>query len=333
VQHRSTRRQLLQSVGVAGLVWLAGCGRPSGGEPSARVARIGYLGSSRGLSPTEEAFQQGLRELGYVEGQNVVVEWRLTEGVSDRFPALAADLVQQGVDVIVAPTTLAALAAKGATSTIPIVFAAAADPVGAGLVASLAQPGGTITGLSTQNVRTAGKRLELLKETVPQLTRLGYLFDASDPSNVLAAREVREAAQALAIPLEPLGIRAADELEAAFDAAIRDQVDGLFASTGPLLAAYRPRILGLAARHQLPAMYSQREFAVEGGLMAYAADFPDLYRRAASYVDRILKGARPADLPVEQATRFLFVVNLPTARALGLAVPPPVLAQATEVIQ
>jgi putative ABC transport system substrate-binding protein len=297
------------------------------------MARLGYLASGRALSPAEEAFREGLRELGYSEGQNLTVEWRLAEGAPERFPALAAELVALDVDVIVAPTTLAAAAARQATATIPIVFAAAADPVGSGLVTTLARPGGNVTGLSTQNVRTAGKRLELLKETVPRLARLGYLFDAGDPSNVLAAREVHEAAQALGLTLQPLEVRGADEFEGAFETATREGVEALAVSTGPLLAAHRTGILALAARARLPAMYSQRDFVVAGGLMAYAADFGDLYRRAAGYVDKILKGARPADLPVDQATRFDFVINLKTAQTLDLTIPPHVLAQSTEVLQ
>lgn len=280
-----------------------------------------------------EAFRQGLRDLGRVEGQHVMLEPRFAQGALDRLPPLAAELVQLKVDVIYAFSTLAAVAAREATSTIPIVFAGVSDPVGTSLVASLARPGGNLTGLSHINVELGAKRLELLKEAVPTVSRVAILFNPADPSNTLQVPELQGAARALGVTLHPLGVRGANEFEPAFAAMLQERAEALLTLGGPLTAAHAKRIVDFTAMHRLPAMYGLRSFVEVGGLMSYAANLVEQSRRAASYVDKVLKGGTPADLPVERPTQFELVLNLKTAKALEITFPPTLLILADEVIQ
>jgi putative tryptophan/tyrosine transport system substrate-binding protein len=297
-------------------------------QQAAKVARIGYLvGASLSLSPhLHEAFRQGLRDLGYVEGRNVVMEYR----------DAASELVALKVDVIVAGGTPLALAAKQATKTIPIVFATAADPVGSGLVTSLARPGGNLTGLSILAPELVGKRLEQLKQAVPGVTRVAVLWqpgghDERTDKDILKEAEV--SARALGVRLQFVEARGPADFDRAFSDMTRARMGALTVLTSVMFLNERRRLADLAAKTRLPAVYSAREFVDDGGLMAYGPDRADLYRRAATYVDKILKGAKPGDLPVEQPTKFELVINLKTAKALGLTIPPSLLARADEVIQ
>jgi len=330
---RWNRRRFVQGVGVTGLALLAGCGRLPGQAP-ARVYRLGYLTTDSPDPPSSnlDAFRQGLRDLGYDEGQNLVVEYRHAEGQLERLPELAAELAQLQVDVIVTLAAPPTLAARQATETIPIVFTNVNDPVGLSLVASLARPGGNITGLSTLSGVTSGKRLELLKETVPGVSRVAAFWSAANPGQVLVFQEAQEAAQALGLQLQPLGARSPDDFDSLFDVAIGERADALVVLPAVRLR-YPSQLVDFAAKHGLPAMYSERAKVEAGGLMAFEPNYGALNRRAAYYVDRILKGTKPADLPVEQPREFDFVINLRTAQALGLTIPPHVLLQATEVIQ
>jgi len=304
-------------------------------QAPAKVPRIGYLSSS---SPTDlthllEAFRQGLRELGYVEGQNIAIEYRWAEGKYERLPDLAAELVRLKVDVIVTEAPPAPEAAKQATSTIPIVFAVTGDPVAEGLVASLARPGGNITGLASIAPEVVGKQLELLKEVAPKVSRVAVLQNPSNQGHPPMLRQAEGAARALGVQLHILQARTPLEIEAAFAAMRRQRAGGVLVLRDPLFNAQRAQIAALAAKSRLPAVYGHREAAEAGGLMAYGASSPHMFRRAATYVDKILKGAKPADLPVEQPTRFELVINMKTARALGLTIPPSVLVRADQVIQ
>ena len=284
--------------------------------------------------PWREAFRQGLQENGYKEGQNVVVESRWADGQYDQLTGLTMDLVRQKVDVIVAATTTPAQAAKKTTATIPIVFLIIADPVAQGLVTSLARPGGNATGLaSTAGPEIYGKMLELLKEAVPGLTRVALLWNPASPFGALFVREVESAARSLGVQVKAIEGRRPEEFENAFGAAVRERAGGLVVTPDPMFIAHRARLADLAARSRLPAVYGVRQHAEAGGLMVYTADFTDLYRRAGGYVARILKGAKPGDLPVEQPTKFELVINLKTARALGLTIPQSVLLRADQVIQ
>jgi putative tryptophan/tyrosine transport system substrate-binding protein len=296
------------------------------------VKRIGYLAQVT-RAPLVEAFRQGLRELGYREGQNLAIEFRDAEGQPARLPALAAELVQLHVDVIVTFPTNAARAAKHATTTLPIVMAAADDPVRTGLVASLAQPGGNLTGLSNFGPDLSGKRLELLKEAVPTLARIAVLWNAADSGMTLRFNQMEVAARALGQTVDPLGVHDATQVESALTAMTQERPDALFVITDVLTARHWGRIVDFAAQHQLPTLFEYREPVVAGGLIAYGPSQADLHRRAAYYVDRILKGTKPADLPVEQPTKFELVINVKTAQALGLTIPPSVLFQADEVIK
>jgi putative ABC transport system substrate-binding protein len=279
------------------------------------------------------AFLDGMRERGYVEGQDLLIEWRWAEGQEAHLLGLAQELARLPVDAIVAVGS-AISAARDATTTIPIVFPAHSDPVGSAFVASLARPGGNLTGLSAFNPQIGGKRLELLKETVPALSRLAVLWLASQPPAAGAElRALEQAAQTLDVGLLSLSVRTARDLPPAFGAMASGRADGLITVASPLLTEWRGQLVELATKHRLPSLYPNRENVDEGGLMSYGANVPDLYRRAASYVDKILRGARPADLPVEQPTTFDFVVNLQTARAIGITMPPSVLQQTTDVIQ
>jgi len=302
-----------------------------------KVYRIGILaGSSQALNwpPIKEAFHQGLRELGYVEGQNVSLEYRYTEGNVALLPALAADLVRRNVDLIAVGGYAMALAAKQATTTIPIVMTGSPiDPVEAGLVESLARPGGNITGVITLATETAGKLLELFKETVPTLVHVAVFYDVANPTNFLHAQAVQTAGQALGLAVQLWEVRGLDDFERVFAALRQERPDGLYVTGGPLIRAHETRIIDFAVQSGFPAVYEGRESVEAGGLMSYTVDRVDQYRRVAAYVDKILKGTRPADLPVERPMKFQLVINLKTAKALGLTIPPAILFQADEVIR
>ena len=299
-----------------------------------KVSRVGFLfyGAS-GPSPELDAFRQGLRDLGYIEGQNIAIEYRFANGQVGRLPELAAELVPLKLDVIVTPGTPASMAAKKATSTIPIVFAGVADAVGAGLVTTFARPGGNVTGLTSISAELGGKRLELLKVVAPKASRVAVLYNPADRSNVLVLKELQESSRALGLTLQPLAVRGPGEFEGAFAAMTRERVHALFGAAGVLTTEHRKPLVGLAAKARIPAMWGERQFVEAGGLMSYAVNFYDEVRRAATYVDKILKGAKPADLPVEQPTKFELVINLKTAKALGFTIPQSLLQRADEVIQ
>jgi putative tryptophan/tyrosine transport system substrate-binding protein len=301
-----------------------------------KVPRIGYLSGSPPFSIAEhnEAFRQGLRELGYMEGKNIVIEWRSAEGKRDRLPALATELVHLKVDVIVTAGPLVTRAAKEATVTIPIVMAQDPDPVGNGFVASLARPGGNITGLSRIAPELSGKQMELLKEIVPMLSRVAVFGTSSRPGDALTLREVELAAGAFGVKLQYLDILSPKDIETAFQAAVRERADGaLWFVTGSIGNPHREKVADLAVSSRLPVIYFEREDVEAGGLMSYGVNVVDLHRRAATYVDKILKGRKPADLPVEQPTKFEFIVNLKTAKEMGLTIPPTVLFQADKIIK
>jgi len=307
-------------------------------QQAAKVARIGFLSTSPagGIPHLREAFLEGLRDLGYVEGRNVVIEYRFAEEKLERLPTLAAELVALKVDVIVAPNTPAALAAKQATRTIPIVFSFAADPVTSRLVTSLAQPGGNVTGLSVFGPELVGKCLEQLKQAVPGVSRVAYLWqpgalDERQEKDRLKRAEV--AARALGMRLQVVEARGPEDFDRAFSDMTRARADALTVLGGAMLFTERRRLVDLAAKNRLPAVYSWREFVDVGGLMSYGPDLADSLRRATTYVDKILKGTKPGDLPVEQPTKFELVINLKTAKALGLTIPQSVLARADQVIE
>ena len=302
-------------------------------QSARQVWRIGYLGtSSPALEPNlVNAFRQGLRELGHIEGQDIVIEYRWAEGKYDRFPELAAELVRLKVDVILTAGTPGALAAKQATRTIPIVMAVVADALAYQLVASLAQPGGNVTGLSTLARDLQGKQLEFLKEIVPRLSRIAVLVNPANPFNDVLGRE--QVQQALRLKLELFEVKAAEEFEAVFAAIARQRPDALFMIADRFLLAHRARIVAFAARQRLPGMYPYKEFVEAGGLVSYAPSYPEMFRRSATYVDKILKGAKPADLPVEQPTKFELIINLKTAKALRLTIPQTLLLRADQVIE
>ena len=307
----------------------------AGAQPASR-ARIGYLefGTAAPGTPLLEAFKQGLRDLGWVEGQNIAIEVRYADGKRDQLPELATELVRRKVDLIFVSTTPAALAAKHATTTIPVVFGFVGDPVGSGVVASLARPGGNITGWThLAGLELAGKRLELIKETVSGATRIGALWNPANPGNAPFVKELEAAAQALKVQLHPVPVREPKEIDSAFGALARARVEALVVVADGMLLAQRDRIIALVARSRLPAMYPSTDLVEAGGLMAYSVNLPEMYRRGASYVDRILKGARPADLPVERPTRLYFVINLTTAKTLGLTIPASVLLKADRIIE
>ena len=309
---------------------------PAEAQQRGKVYRIGMLaGSSQALTwqPSNEAFQQGLRELGYVEGQNVIMEYRYAEGNVALFPELAADLVRSKVDIIVALGQPGVLAAKHATTTIPIVMTVPTDPVETGLVESLARPGGNITGFTSRAIEIAGKPLELFKETVPTLVRVAFLYDAANPVNVLHAKEVQTAGRSLGLTVQLWEVRGTDDFERVFAALRQERPDGLYVPGGPLIGANEKRIVDFALKSGLPSMHEGRASIEAGGLMSYAYDIVDRFRRVASYVDKILKGTKQADLPVEGPMKYELIINLKTAQALGLTIPPSVLFQADEVIK
>jgi putative ABC transport system substrate-binding protein len=304
-------------------------------QPEKKVPRIGMVLSGTLASDRSgnDAFKQGLHELGHVEGQNIVIEYRYAEGKLDRLPALVAELARLKVDVIVVQGTEPALAAKQYTSTIPIVMAHVGDPVGRGIIASLARPGGNITGLTSASPDLSGKRLELLKETVPGLSRVGVLWNPASQGATANFKETEASARTLGMNVQSLEVRSSNDVESALKAATGKRAHGLIVVEFAGLSAYSRRIVELATKSRLPTMFAQGAHVESGGLMYYGPNFPDLYRRAATYVDKILKGAKPADLPVEQPKKFEFVVNLKTAKQIGLTIPPNVLARADKVIR
>jgi putative ABC transport system substrate-binding protein len=311
------------------------CGSARAQQPT-KIPRIGYLtgATADGQSARIEAFGQGLRELGYVEGKNIVVEYRYAEEKLERLPALAAELVRLKVDVIVTGGGPNTHAAKEATPTIPIVMTNDVDPVGSGFVASLARPGGNITGLSNLAPELRGKQLELLKEIIPKLSRVAVLgMGSTFPAINQTRTEIESTAGAFKIKLQYLAVQSPKDIETAFRAAGEGRAGAILVMSGPIFNSNRKQIAKLAVKSRLPAIYSHSQHVIDGGLMTYSASLPDLDRRAATYVDKILKGAKPADLPVEQPTKFEFVINLKAAKQIGLTIPPNVLARADRVIR
>jgi putative ABC transport system substrate-binding protein len=311
------------------------CGAVVEAQQPAKVPRIGFLGLNSPSSNTAriEAFHQGLHELGYVEGKNIVIEFRYAEGQLDRLPALAAELVLLKVDIIVTAGGTVTRVAKKATSTIPIVMAFDNDPVGNGFVASLARPGGNITGLSTHYPELSGKQLELLKEIVPKLSRVAVFGTSSGPVTAQSLREIDLAARAFGVKLQHLDVLSPKDIGSAFRAAANGRADAVLVLVGGVFLSQRKQIADLAIKSRLPAIYGRPEFVEDGGLTTYGVNVADLYRRAAIYIDKILKGTKPADLPVEQPTKFEFIINLKAAKQIGLTIPPNVLARADKVIR
>jgi putative ABC transport system substrate-binding protein len=309
------------------------CGAVAQAQQPAKTPKIGWLSARRASNSGQETIVRMLRDLGYVEGKNVAFEYRFADDKLDRLPALADELVRLKVDVLLTPGTPGALALKKATRTIPIIFLDVTDPVAAGLVDSLARPGGNITGFSSIEAVLAGKRLELLKETVPKVLRVAVLWDPQNPSFAQEWKETQIAALNLGLQLHSMAVRSADRLENAFKEALKARSAALAACSTPLAASNQERIVELAAKNWLPAIYVQGSFVVSGGLMSYGADRTERYRRIAVFVDKILKGAKPADLPVEQPTKFEFIINLKAAKQIGLTIPPNVLARADKVIK
>ena len=308
---------------------------PAEAQQPTKVPRIGWLagGSLSAQSARIEAFRQGLREHGYVEGKNIVIEYRYAEAKLDRLPALAAELVRLKVDVIVTAGSPATRPAKETTATIPIVMAQDPDPVGDGFVASLARPGGNITGLATLAPEISGKQLELLKEIVPKLSRVAVLGTSTRPGTAQSLKEIELAARAFGVKLQYLDVLSSKDIETAFRAASKGRADAVLVLGSPVFASQRTQIVELAVKSRLPAIYWRSDFVEAGGLMSYGVNVLDLDRRAATYVDKILKGAKPADLPVQQPTMFEFIINLKAAKQIGLTIPPNVLARADKVIK
>jgi putative ABC transport system substrate-binding protein len=301
-------------------------------QQAGKLPTIGFLGATTPSAGGQLLVVQRLRELGWVDGRNVAIEIRWAEGRTNRFAEIAAELVRRNVDVILTHNTPPVLAAKQATSTIPIVFASAGDPVGTGIVASLAQPGGNVTGLSSETTDTAGKRLELLREVVPGLRRLAILADRDSPYTALELSQVRAISQTLGLEVAAFEIRQTEEIAPAFET-FKGRTDALYVIPGPLVVSNRVRISTLAVAARLPTMHGVREPVEAGGMMSYGANWPSMFGRAADYVDKILRGAKPADLPIEQPTKFDLIINLTTVKALGLTIPDKLLATADEVIE
>ena len=323
------RRRFIATVAGAAL-GTPGAARAQG----AKVYRIGFLWDSPAVWPHAlEAFRHGLRELGWIEGRNIVIEYRWLEGRFERLPSLAEELVHIKADVIVAPTSIYTGAAKRATSTIPIVFISHADPLGSGHVTSLARPGGNATGLTIIMSETMAKSVELLKGTIPALARLAVMWDPATPSHRPGLKAVEDAGRALGLRVHAVAVRNATEYEAAFTAMVQERAGAVIVLSTPLFMGGTKRLAELGLAHKLPTMFGPREHVEAGGLLSYSPDRADLYRRAATYVDRILKGANPAELPVQQAEKFELVVNLRTAKAIGLTIPPSLLARADQIIE
>jgi ABC-type uncharacterized transport system substrate-binding protein len=303
-------------------------------QQAKKVPRIGYLtaASASAMVPRANAFRQGLRELGYVEGKNILIEFQYADGKLDRLPALAAELVRLNIDIIVSGGPAATRPAREATSTIPIIMAQDGDPVGNGFVVSLAQPGGNITGLSTVAPEMSGKRLELLKEIIPKLSRVAVFGNSSDPGNARVLKETELAAAAFGLKLQYIEVVSLADIETAFRSASKGRADAVLLIPNPILTPHRALVADLAVKSRLPVIYDT-QYVEAGGLMTYGVNLPDLDRRAATYVDKILKGAKPADLPVEQPTKFEFIINLKAAQQIGLTIPPNVLARADKVLK
>ena len=317
------------------VVVLLAVGAIAEAQQPVKITRIGYLDAvSLSVNAARvEAFRQSLRKLGYVEGKNIFIEWRSADGKLDRLPALAAELVHLKVDIIVTGGRSATRAAKEATSTIPIVMTQDSDPVANGFVASLARPGGNITGLSTLAPELSGKQLELMKETIPKLSRVAVFGSSTSPGNAQSLREVELAARAFKVQLQYLDVLDPKDIETAFRAASNGRADGVLVLNSPVFASRQTQVVDLAVKSRLPAIYWRSDFVEAGGLMSYGASQNDLDRRAAAYVDKILKGTKPADLPVEQPTKFELVINLKTAKEIGVTIPQKVLARADRVIK
>ena len=300
-----------------------------------KIPRIGFLGNS---TPALEEnlvgpFREGLRDLGYVEGKNIVIEWRWAEGKYERFPTLIAELIAMNVDLIVTAGTPATIALKKATTTLPLVMIAVGDPVGTGLIASLAHPGGNLTGLTSISPELDGKRLELLREVVPKISHVAVLWNPTSPLQVVGERETQAAAHAMGIKVLSLGVRAAEELDNAFAAILRERPGALLVLADRLFLHNRARIMDFATKHRLPGVHAYEELVEAGGLMSYGPSYPGMHRRAATYVDKILKGAKPADLPVEAPAKFELVINLKAAKQIGVTIPQSVLYRADKVIK
>jgi len=319
------------------LVFLVGCAGMADAQQAKKIHRVGFLSQYSPSNTTfrawHQAFQQGLRDFGWVEGKNISIEYQYAEGRDDRLPDLAAELVRLKVDIIVAATAIDAQAAKNATRTIPIVMAAAGDPLATGLVESLARPGGNITGLSQMSPDLAGKRLELLKEIVPKLSRVAVLWNPQTPTSKLAWKESQLPARELGVQLHSLEVLSPNDFDKAFEDATRARAGALAVMPDVVFVTNLKRIADLAAKSRLPSVFHLSEFVDSGGLVAYGPDRSDLFRRAATYVDKILKGRKPADLPVEQPIKFELVINLKAAKQIGLTIPPNVLARADKVIK
>jgi putative ABC transport system substrate-binding protein len=323
------RREFIAFLGAAAAWPVAARAQQPGKLPT-----IGFLGANNATfeRASTDAFVQRLRELGWIENRTVAIEYRWAEGRDERFAEIAAEFIRLKVDVILTYATPSSIAAKKATAAIPIVFAAAGDPVGTGLVASLARPGGNITGLSIQQTDLASKRLEILREVLPGLRTVAILFDVGSPNTVLEMGEARAAARTLDLAVVTSEVQRAEDIAPAFDA-LKGRADALYVCSSPILTTNRIRVNSLALGVRLPTMCGLREYTVAGGLMSYGPNIPSLFRRAAEYVDKILRGAKPSDLPVEQPTKFDFIINLTTAKILGLEIPPTLLARADEVIE
>jgi putative tryptophan/tyrosine transport system substrate-binding protein len=308
---------------------------PASAQQLKQIPRIAYLAAGTTSSQADqlEEFRQGLRELRYIEGKNIIIEPRYAEGKLDRLPALAAELVGLKVDVIVTAGPTATRPAKEATATIPIVMAFDSDPVGSGFVASLARPGGNITGLSSFSAELNGKRLELLKETIPRLSRVAVFGTSTNPGNAQALTDIELTAGSFRVKVQSLDIRDPNDIETAFRAARKERAGAVLVLNSPVFPSHRTQMVELAAKNRLPAIYFGPSFVDGGGLMSYGVSTADLFRRAATYVDKVLKGTKPADLPVEQPKKFEFVINLKTAKQIGLTIPPNVLARADRVIK
>jgi putative ABC transport system substrate-binding protein len=325
------RREFITLVGGAAVAWPLAAAAQQG----AKVPRVGFLGNSDAALEANliGPFRDGLRALGYEQGRNIAIEYRWAEGNYDRFPALVAELLASNVDVLVTAGTPAALAIKKATTSVPVVMIAVGDPVGTGLVPSLARPGGNLTGLSSIAPDLEGKRLELLREVVPRLSRVGMFVNSLNPFHTGSVQQARTAAQALGIQLQLLDVRAAEDLDAAFAAILKERPEALFILADRVFLHNRARMMDFAARQRLPNINAYHELVQAGGLMSFGPSYEDMHRRAAIYVDKILKGARPADLPIEQPTKFTLVINLKAAKAIAVDVPPILVARADEVIE
>jgi len=334
--NRKSAIQNLKWVGIfAIVVALAVCGARAHAQQPAKIPRIGLLNTnvSEAFTARTEGFRQGLRELGYIEGKNILIEYRYADGKADRLPGLVAELVRLKVDIIVTAVSSATRAAKDATRTSPMIMAQDNDPVGTGVAASLARPGGNITGLSSLSPEIGGKQLELLKEIVPKLSRAAVIGTSTSPGHAQRLKELELAATVLRVPFKFVDVLDSKDIEPAFREASKARAGAAVVLGGPVLIANRPHVANLAAKNRLPAIFNVPDFVEDGGLMSYGANYPDLYRRAAVYVDKILKGAKPADLPIEQPAKFELTINLKAAQRIDLTIPQSMLYRADKVIK